>query len=212
MPTSLLTEGDLRTVMDRMNFFETKLDKITDLQIAMLSGVRPTLQQSMHGQHAVNKLVTAATTAAGPRLTGSTAEPTDRQSARPTDNTESVQQPPVSCSVNPSVAPSTDDQSEPYHTVLSRNGTKKLRAKRRREQSRENAVGNHTNDLSDTEATAAAVAKKGKKGVRLLIGTKTDQINRHTIISADSAVSQNDSYFVLTMLRLTSRLLTLFNL
>jgi len=126
MPTSLLTEGDLRTVMDRMNCFETKLDKITDLQIAMLSGVRPTLQQSMHGQHAVNKSVTAAATAAGSRHTGPTAEPTDRQSARPTDNTESVQQPPVSCSVNPSVAPSTDDQSEPYHTVLSRNGTKKL--------------------------------------------------------------------------------------
>jgi len=81
MPTSLLTEGDLRAVMDRMNLFEAKLEKITDLQIAMLSDVRPTLQQAMHGQPAVNKSVIAA----GPRRTGPTAGPTDRPSARPTD-------------------------------------------------------------------------------------------------------------------------------
>jgi len=142
MPTSLLTDGDLRAVMDRMNLFEAKLEKITDLQIiAMLSDVRPTLHQC-----AVNKSVTAA--AARPGHTGSPAGPTDCPSA---DNTVSVQQPPIGCSVKPSVAPSTDDQSETYCTVLSRNERKKLRAKRRRVRSRENATGNPTTDDTDGE-------------------------------------------------------------
>jgi len=96
------------------------------------------------------------------------------------------------------VAPSTDDQSEPYRTVLSRYEKKKLRAKRRRERSRENASGDPTTDDTDGEATvaiqnAAATAKKLKKGTRLLVGTKIDQINRSNTNSTDAVVSQNDT-------------------
>jgi len=52
MPSLLLTEGDLRVIMGRINQLEAKLDKFMDLNVAMLSGVHhPTGKQGQHDQH-----------------------------------------------------------------------------------------------------------------------------------------------------------------
>jgi len=227
MPSLLLTEGDLRAIMDRIDKIEVKLDKLMGVHLAILSGVQHSkpANTAAGNKGASSRPPTRGTTGqAGPTAAAAAAVVASTgvqqlpvapvapglQSlgARPkTFNNKPVSfDDPLAYNWGDHVMAqfSTDDQldSEPYQPVLSRSEKKKLRAKRRRMRSSENALGElyTTDDTDGEDVSAAHVAaamnyaaaaakpkpKPNRKAARLLIGAKTETTLTGSLLGAQS--------------------------
>lgn len=208
MPSSNLTEGDMRAIMDRLDKLDARMEAMT-VQVTMFSGLVQRLAQpsvntggeSRDSRSLIKSTVgpASAATVARPAVNTSVsalAKPGAQAAVKvntvvqPTAGPSSVALPSAISSAKSRHGESYDESaaadSEPYTEVLSKSGRK-----RRRVRSKNNSPDepNYTTDDADDESAAAVAVKtvhvsyasKAAKGKPLVVGKKRDIIYENAI-------------------------------